>query len=168
MRRRLAPVLATIAVCACGASPAAPVPIELFRLSSGPHTLTIQIAPTITTNPLGFTSSIMVCVGSGNGSVSIPVDVMREGDIWIARPAAGSLRLHLRETGSGVEGSLEGSASQAGTTVVVNNGVQPAVLPATTYGGAAVGGPVEGGIRFVTAQTEQSCSSNAWSIGPRR
>ena len=169
MLRRAALVPVALAVWACGGSPTGPAPLPAFQLAAGAYSLSISISHTTVVSPIGFTSSLLVCAGNGPTGFAINVDVAREGNQWIARPASGTLRIRLTEVTGGVRGTIEGSAANNGVTVTINDGQPaPAVLPETGFNGIGVGGPIDGAVRFDSAQGSQSCSSNAWAIYQRR
>ena len=168
MLRRGAPIALTVVLAACGAAPTAPAPLPQFQLSPGPHTLTVSVSPVIVTNPIGITSSTTVCAGSGPGSIQVPVDVAHEGNVWVARAQSGNLVLRLSETIGITHGTIMGRATQGGTTLTVNQyPFEPATVSAA-LSGAGVGGQIAGSVSYDTAQSSQSCSSNAWSLVPRR
>ena len=137
-------------------------------MGPGPYTLTISIAQTTQTNPFGFTTSVLVCTGTGPTSAAIPVDVTQEGGVWFARASSGTLVVRLTEVPGGVTGSMEGTSAHAGVSVLVNSGDgAPAALPPAMFSAVGAAGPVEGFVRFQGAQGDRSCSSNAWSLVPR-
>lgn len=155
---------------ACGGGPAAPSLPGAFVLSAGLHTLEIKVWHPTHTNPYGFSSSQLVCEGSGVSSASLPVIVSREGASWVVRSETGDLTLRVAEASAGHEGTMAGSATApiGGVTVVVSDGGQgPAHLPPGAASAANVGGRIEGKVRFVRGDQEQSCSANAWILSRR-
>ena len=169
MLRRAAPIAFAFALAGCGATPTSPAPIQLFQLAAGPYTLSVSVSQTIVVNPIGIATSITACSGSGAASILIPVDLTREGDVWVARAQSGNLTLRLAETSGTVHGSMQGRATEKGVTLtVVGESPWESAALSAALSGSGAGGHILGSVSYDTAQTSQSCSSNAWSLSTRR
>lgn len=169
-RRPLVVLVLMALASACGGGPTAPALPAGFVLAAGPHTLEIKVWHPTHTNPYGFSASQLVCEGSGVSSASVPVIVSLEGGSWVARAEVGDLVLRLAGASAGHEGSMGGWAATplGGVTVVVTDGGEgPAHLPPGAASAANVGGRIEGKVRFVQGEREQSCSANAWTLSRR-
>lgn len=171
--RRAAPALLLLAVSAgCGGgSPAAPAAPALVSLDAGRYTLRIFTQPSTHQTQNGVTPSTFVCLIIGSRpsgeSVSMPVDVARDGARWSVRTLAdGSLRMRLEQLPGAVSGTLEGQASANGVTVTIGDSPQH-LSPATVQGVPntwSIAGEVSGDVTFSGAGGSQSCSSNGWSL----
>ena len=158
-------------VAACAGGPTAPALPAAFVLSAGLHTLEIRVWHPTHTNPYGFSSSQLVCEGSGAvSSTSLPVTVSHQGASWVVRAETGDLVLTLADASGGHKGTMGGSATApiGGVTVTVNDGgYGPAVLPEGAASAANIGGRIEGKVRFAQGEAEKSCSANAWILSRR-
>lgn len=162
-------VLLALLISGCGGGPTQPG-LPAYVLAAGEHTMTISVWVTTSSNPYGFTRSELICTGRGSTSASFVADVTRDGDVWLVRSRDGDLTLRLSATGS-YEGSMRGTATSNGVSVVVNDPAdpeRPAILPAAVASYNLIGSRIEGSVRFISAQGEQSCSNNIWTLSPRR
>jgi hypothetical protein len=169
MALRLTVALIALLVSACGGGPAQPG-LPTYVLAAGEHTVTISVWVTTTSNPYGFTRSELVCTGTGSTSITFVADVTREGDVWIVRSRSGDLTLRVSATSGTYEGSMGGTTTSNGVSVIVNDAAdpsRPAMLPASVSSYNLIGSRIDGSVRFVSAQGEQSCSNNIWTIAPR-
>lgn len=163
-------LLLALSCAGCGSGPAAPSLPAAFALSAGPHMLTVSVWHSTHTNPYGFTSTLLVCTGSGPTSLSVPVVVTREGASWMARAESGTLMLTLADAAADHQGAMFGSATVGDVTVAVHDGGTldgPASLPPGAASTTSIGGRIEGAVRFITSGGEQSCSNNAWALSRR-
>ena len=174
MTRRGAALFVLLAMAAAcgGSSPLAPAVREPVTLSTGRYILRIFNAPQLKTVD-GFTTSVMLCISvgrvSGSDSISVPVDVTRDGEDWVAGLAtAGTLELRFRETAGALAGSLRGEAETVGLRLLVRAEDADAQGPAAVTGlrdANGIGGQVHGEVLFSsTTGGYQSCSTNAWSL----
>lgn len=163
-------LVAALSAAACGSSPAAPQTQAPLALTAGRYTLNIYESARITTGANGFTTSILLCVGSGAGAIAVPVDVARAGDRWTVHPVAGgTLAMTLAGVPGGLAGSLEGTATAGGVTVSIGPGPstpRAASVAARLAGMSSIGGDIEGDVSFAGAGWFRACSTNAWSIVP--
>ena len=167
MARVLAPIVAALALAACGGSPAAPVIPPAYVLTAGAYTLNIFPAP-VEMNP----GSVTVCLTIGGGagtSIGIPVEARQQGAIWEVRPASGTLRMELAQVGLGYTGSLAGSYTSGGATVTIASPGTAAAVWAHTLGASSLSGRIDGDVRYTGSGgfTQSSCNANGWSLLPR-
>jgi len=173
MRRALT-VLA-LGLSACGGSPAAPTPQTpppTLSLTPGRYSLTLANRATsgglsacvsIGANPAGVipTTSITVAAQAVSDDVGELV-VRAESDADLG------LLLRVRQSGSGVTGTLYGSAKdmQSQQTVTIDGGADSTAAavsgsPLTT---TSVGGQIAGRVVFGRDGATKSCNENDWSL----
>ena len=157
-----------LAASSCGGGPTEPA-LAPYTLRAGEHRLVISVWITTSSNPYGFTRSELVCSGTGSTSATLVVDVTQEGPTWVVRARTGDLVLRLSDASRNYEGSMVGTAGSGGVSVIVNDPAQltaPATLPPAVSSYNLIGGRIEGSVRFVSNQGEQSCSNNIWTLSP--
>jgi len=166
MARRLAWIVGTLAIAACGGrTPTTPVFPPAYVLTAGAFTLNIFPAPA-GMNP--GTPTVCTSVNGGAGtSMAVPVDVQRDGPGWVARPSSGTLRLTLAEVSpAAYYGPMVGAFTLSGTTVSVGSAGEPAIVSAFTLGASSLSGRIDGDVRYTSSNgsAQSSCNNNAWSL----
>jgi len=146
----------------CGGAPTAPAPYTPLVLSAGSYTLTMSPKLTLSISN-GVTLGAMACIGSSATSMSVPVEVTREGAAWVVRPESGTLTLRLVDDGARFEGSIEGTSSHAGMTASID---KPLATTGSVVGSGpvAAAGDINGSVAFSSASSYTSCSSNGWTL----
>jgi hypothetical protein len=173
MRRAL--TVLVFGLSACGGSPAAPTPQPpppTLNLTAGRYSLTLANRATsgglsacisIGTNPAGVipTTSITVAAQAVSDDAGALV-VRAENDADL------SLLLRVRQSGSGVTGTLHGSAKDMQTqqTVTIDGGADSTAatvsgVPLTT---TSVSGQIAGRVVFGRDGSMKSCNENDWSL----
>lgn len=172
MRRAASALLLLAAAAGCGSgSPTSPGTPATVSLEAGRHTLRIFTKTTTHLGPAGERFEAWVCVGIGirpdGASVSLPVDVERDGEGWTVRVVPdGALWMRLADTPGSLHGTLEGQASAGDVTVTIGDSPQH-FSPATVSGAAgswSFEGDISGHVTFSRGGGSQSCSSNGWSL----
>jgi hypothetical protein len=173
MRRAL--IIIALGLSACGGNPAAPTaqpPPATVNLAPGRYSLTLgnrasssglSACVSIGTNPAGVipTTSITVAAQAVSDDVGGLV-VRAENDADLG------LLLKVRQSGSGVTGTLHGSAKDTQTqqTVMIDGGADSTAAtvsgsPLTT---TSVGGQIAGRVVFGRDGAWKSCNENDWSL----
>ena len=172
MRRAL--LALAFGLAGCGGNPAAPTPQAPppnVNLAPGRYSLTlanrassgITACVSITTNPGGVTPTTSISVAAqavSDDAGGLVVRAENDGDL--------GLLLKVKQSGSGVAGTLHGSAKDMQTqqTVTIDGGTD--ATAATVSGSAltttSVGGQVAGRVVFGRDGAARSCNENDWSL----
>lgn len=162
--------MAFLAACDPKQAPTSPTRASL---SEGNYSLTISVGARMA----GPGISSMLCISTGARPqverVRIPMTVRAVGSAWFAEVSdlqSGTMRMSLQVSEGGAVGTLGGIGREiaTNTTVTVSNrdanGAEALLTSASPF---AIGGEIDGRVRFSTPTGTLSCSDHNWSLERR-
>ncbi|RPJ64739.1 MAG: hypothetical protein EHM24_22160 [Acidobacteria bacterium] len=154
--------------CGGGAAPAAPTPpATVPTVSLQPGLYTLAVAPgTINQGP--FQTSLCLTINNAPNEGAVAVRLERTESGFTGRALEGSLAFDLRPSGSGVAGTMRGSAPAIGGVVeLVVRGEGGAFLSGTGEAENVVAGSLGGDVSFASAAGSHGCSAYTWRLAAR-